>query len=157
MWYLLKEFSNIKKNLLLINKERYIINNYIIGEFDIKKDNQNIRIINSYEESKRENKFFEFKNINENEIRYNYEIRINDELIPFSYFSKFNKKGKYMSKSAIWAIWNELFKISFCINLLSPSTAIIYFPLAILNPSPRFSLFRFSFRALLRLFFHPLP
>ena len=35
---------------------------------------------------------------NEIEIKDNCEIRINDELIPFSYFHKFNKKGKYKIK-----------------------------------------------------------
>ena len=47
--YSIYEFLKIKNNLLLINKERYIINNYIIAEFDIKEDNQNVRITNSYE------------------------------------------------------------------------------------------------------------
>ena len=102
--YSIYEFSKIKNNLLLINKEgEFIINNYIIAEFDIKEDNQNIRIINSYEQAKRENKNIEDKKEYENEaqIKDNCEIRINDELILFSYFHKFNKKGKYMSKSAI--------------------------------------------------------
>ena len=55
--YSIIEFEKIKNNLLLINKEgEYInnnekeINNYIMGEFDIKEDNENIRIINSYEQ-----------------------------------------------------------------------------------------------------------
>ena len=40
--------SKIKNNLLIIDKERNNITyNYIIGELDIKEDNQNIRIINS--------------------------------------------------------------------------------------------------------------
>jgi len=98
--YLIKEFSKIKNNSLLINKERDLINNYIIGELDIKEDNQNIRIINSYEQYCRESIFIKFKKYYENEleIQENCEIRINDELIPFSYFHKFNKKGKYKIK-----------------------------------------------------------
>ena len=71
----------------------------IISEIDIKKDNKNIRIINSYEQY-----FRKFKNVkyekeyeNEKEIK-NCEIRINDEIIPFSFFYKFNKKGKYNIK-----------------------------------------------------------
>ncbi len=49
--YSIKEFSKINNNLILINnKGEYIINNYIIGEFDIKDVNQDIRIINSYEQ-----------------------------------------------------------------------------------------------------------
>ena len=35
---------------------------------------------------------------NEKEIKDNCEIYINDKLIPFSYFYKFNKKGKYTIK-----------------------------------------------------------
>ena len=97
--YSIKEFSKIKKNLLLINKEKDLINNYIIGEFDITGD-QNIRIINSYEQSNRENNFNDYNKEyeNETEMKENCEIRINDKLIPFSYFHKFNKKGKYKIK-----------------------------------------------------------
>ena len=63
--------------MLLINKERYIINNYIIAEFDIKEDNQNVRIINSYEQARRENKNITHgKELeNESEIKDNCEIR----------------------------------------------------------------------------------
>ena len=93
--YSIIELSKIKNNLLIINKEgNNITYNYIIGELDIKEDNQNIRIINSYEQSNREYKFKK----NEKEIKDNCKIRINDELIPFSYFHKFNKKGKYTIK-----------------------------------------------------------
>ena len=96
--YSIIEFSKIKNNLLMIDKKgRNINHNYIIAELYVKEDNQNIRIINSYEQSNREHKFYEYKKENENEkeIKDNCEIRINDELIPFSYFHKFNKKGKY--------------------------------------------------------------
>ena len=96
--YLIIEFSKIKDNVLMIDKEgKKIIFNYIIGELNVNEDNQNIRIINSYEQSNRENKFDEYKKENENEkeIKDNCEIRINDELILFSYFHKFNTKGKY--------------------------------------------------------------
>ena len=45
--YSIEEFSKMRDNLLLINyKGENIINNYIIGEFDIKENNKNIRIIN---------------------------------------------------------------------------------------------------------------
>ena len=49
--YSIIEFENIKNNLLLINKEGKYLNynnknNYIIAEFEIKKDNEYIRIIN---------------------------------------------------------------------------------------------------------------
>ena len=99
--YSIIEFSKIKNNLLIINKEgNNIFMNYIIGELDIKYDQQNIRIINSYEELQRENKYFVYKKEceNEKEIKDNCEIRINGKLFPFSYFYKFNKKGKYTIK-----------------------------------------------------------
>ena len=82
----------------MINKEEKIIkeiNNYIIGEFDIKENNKNIRIINSYEQCNREHRFGKYYNKkyeNEKEIKENCEIRINDKIIPFSYYYKFNKK-----------------------------------------------------------------
>ena len=76
------------------------INNYIIAEIVIKEEdiNKNIRIINSYEENSRTNNN-EIKNKfkNEEEIK-KCEISINDELIPFNYFHKFNTKGKYIIK-----------------------------------------------------------
>ena len=75
---------------------RQQLDNCIIGEFDIKEDEQDIRIINSYEESNRENKnSYEKEYENEKEIKENCIIRINGKFIPFSYFHKFNKKGKY--------------------------------------------------------------
>ena len=102
--YAIIEFEKIKNNLLLIDKEgKYINNNennnYIIAEFDIKEINENIRIINSYEQCCRENKNeYEKEYENEKEIKENCEIYINNELIPFSYFHTFNKKGKYIIK-----------------------------------------------------------
>ena len=98
--YLIIEFSKIKKNLLLINKEGDLLNNYIIAEFDIKENNQNIRIINSYEQVYREYNLIDYKKEyeNEKEIKDNCEIRINDELIPFSYFYTFDGFGKYKIK-----------------------------------------------------------
>ena len=73
--------------------------NYIIAEIDIEEDNTNIRILNSYEENKRCCKGKEIKEDekNEEEIK-KCEIRINSELIPFNYFYKFKKKGKYQIK-----------------------------------------------------------
>ena len=60
--YSIIEFSKIKNNLLIYNKEgKNIFMNYIIGELDIKEVGQKIRIINSYEESRRENKNIEYK------------------------------------------------------------------------------------------------
>ena len=89
--YSIIESSKIKNNSLIVYKD------HIIGELDIKEDEQNIRIINSYEQANREKQFdnYKKKNENEKEIIENCEIIINGDLIPFSYFHKFNKKGKY--------------------------------------------------------------
>ena len=58
--YAIIEFEKINNNILIINKEGKIIeneiNNYIIAQFDIKEENENIRIINSYEQVIREYK-----------------------------------------------------------------------------------------------------
>ena len=75
-------------------------NNYIIAEIDIIEENINkkIRIINSFEQWKREESIIQeddYKYENEEEIKDNCIIKINNEKIPFSYFYKFNKKGKY--------------------------------------------------------------
>ena len=78
------------------NKE----NNYIIAEINIKEEdiNKNIRLINSYEESRRSyNWEIEAKYKNEEEIK-KCEIKINNELFPFNYFYKFKSKGKYIIK-----------------------------------------------------------
>ena len=65
-------------------------NNYIIAELDIKKEhiNKSLRIINSFEQYKREyyledNKD-DYKYQNEKEIK-NCLIKINNTIIPFSY------------------------------------------------------------------------
>ena len=93
-----KDINNRRK------KEHNIKNNknLIIGQIDIKPDdiNKDIRIINSFENIKRENKFIkdqedDWKNENEKEIKENIEIKINGKKIKFSYYHKFEKEGKY--------------------------------------------------------------
>ena len=72
-------------------------NNYIIGGFGFGEYEQKIRIINSYEQINREPshwKHYKKENENEKEIKENCEIRINDKVIPFSYFYNFNNKKK---------------------------------------------------------------
>ena len=83
-----KEISN---NLVL---------NFIVGEIIILKDNinKNIRIINSFEQTKREDKKLEKEEEDKfkNEIQIkSCEIKINGNNIPFNYFYKFKKIGKY--------------------------------------------------------------
>ena len=75
--------------------------NYILAEINIKENdiNKDIRILNSYEEDKRRNKYndekVDFKYENEKEIKENCIIKINNKIIPFNYFYKFKEKGKY--------------------------------------------------------------
>ena len=93
------EKKNHIKNENMNNKK---IDNYIIAEINIKDNDiyKNIRIINSYEEYKRNNIYERYKTENENEkeIKEKCEIKINDKIIPFSYYYKFMKVGKYEIK-----------------------------------------------------------
>ena len=89
-----------KKENLIDNKEK----NYIIAEINIDKNNINkeIRLINSFEKTKEEKKGNYFREIkrkdyynyeNEEEIKDNCEIKINNKKIEFSYFYKFEEEG----------------------------------------------------------------
>jgi len=93
--------------------------NIIIGEIYIKEDdiNKYIRIINSFENVKRENIFilggndiWEYENENEKEIKENIEIKINGKIIDFTYDYKFNKEGKYIIE---YSFKNNLTKTCF--------------------------------------------
>ena len=77
------------------NNKNYIIAEIYINDENINKD---IRIINSYEQFKRENSWIkdEYKNYNEKEIKEKCLIKVNGILIPFSYFYKFKTNGKYI-------------------------------------------------------------
>ena len=80
------------------NSKLNIITNYITGTIEISDEdiNKNIRIINSYEQCVREDKWpIEEEYKNEKEIKENCEIRINDMKIPFTYFYTFKSTGKY--------------------------------------------------------------
>ena len=83
------------KNQSIVNNNK----NYIIAELYIndKNINENIRIINSFEQVKREYSNIEgdYKNENEKEIKENCVIKINGKVIPFNYFYKFKKEGIY--------------------------------------------------------------
>ena len=78
------------------------INNYIIAEIIIKDDDidKNIRIINSYEECKKQKNMEESikeEKMNEEEIKQCI-IEINNEPIPFKYNHIFSEAGKYIIK-----------------------------------------------------------
>ena len=101
--------------------------NYIIAEIEIKEEdiNKYIRIINSFEESKRENKWedeeddYEYEN--EKEIKDNCEIEINNEKISFSYICKFKEKGKYIIK---YSFKNKLNKTNYMFSRCESLTNI---------------------------------
>ena len=87
----------------LINTENKMNNSFIISEINIKEEdiNKEIRIMNSFEEWKRNinyknNDDYEYEN--EKEIKEKCQIKINDKIIIFNYFYKFDKQGKNVIK-----------------------------------------------------------
>ena len=102
------------------NKNDEIKNiNYILAEIEIEKDdvNKDIRIINTFEESKRKYDW-DYKYKNEKEIKGNCTIQINDKYITFNYLYKFTEKGKYTIKYSFKKyIRNVAFMFSECNSL----------------------------------------
>ena len=101
--YYIKYLENINK--ILDNNEIKLINltpNEIICIYDIKKgeddkdDYLNNRILNSYEEAKKEHNLEGINN--EKEIKENCELYLNENKIDFCYKYKFDKEGKYTIK-----------------------------------------------------------
>ena len=97
-----KKFNLSTSIIFIFNHiKNYNNNNYIIAEINIKEDdiNKKIRIINSFEEVKKTNGWKngkdDYKYKNEKEIKENCLIKINSNIIPFSYDYIFTKKGKY--------------------------------------------------------------
>ena len=104
------------------NKQKY--GNYISAEINIRKfyTNQNIRIINSYEESiKERNLIIESKYENEKEIKENCIIKINNKKIDFNYFYNFKETGKfkleYIFKNNIKNVNCMFYKCIFLTNI----------------------------------------
>ena len=108
-----KEENNVIKinNNSIINDKEHEkdyydkkITNFIKAEIiiDDKNINKNIRILNSFEEFKKnyritniqKKNFYKYEN--EKEIRDNCEIQINNNIINFSYFFEFKSVGKYI-------------------------------------------------------------
>ena len=98
---ILNDIKNEMNNININNKNNYkniIIGEIYINEYNINKD---IRIINSFENCKREGKivgeseyYTQFEN--EKEIKENTIIKINGKIIEFTYYYKFPEKGKYI-------------------------------------------------------------
>ena len=95
--------ENIKntKQLFKRYKQYSNDNNYITAKIKINKDDidKDIRIINSFEKYKIENKIKQssddIKYENEQEIKENIQIQIEKKYIDFSYFHKFKSEGEY--------------------------------------------------------------
>ena len=87
-----------KSKELIYHKEK---ENYIVGEIEIKEEdiNKDIRIINSFEQSKRnkiqwKDKEDDYKYENEKEIKENCKIEINNKKIHLVIFINLKKKEK---------------------------------------------------------------
>ena len=98
-------YNNSNKNNINTNSTGVLKNkNYIIATFKIKKEdiNKNIRIINSFEEFKEDVSDIKKENRimlnNEKNIGQFCEIEIDNKVIPFSYFHKFDKEGEHKIK-----------------------------------------------------------
>ena len=119
---------NLSTNIISIfNHIKNYNNNYIIAEVEIEEEdiNKKIRIINSYEEFKRINDLKvgedDYKYENEKEIKENYEIKINNNIIAFNYYYEFKKKGKYKIE---YRFKNKLSKICYMFSNCSSLTNI---------------------------------
>ena len=96
---IINDIDKDKKEMIIL---AYNINNYIIGEIEINEDNinRNIRIINTFEEFKRQERWWgdredDYKYENEKEIKENCIIKIKNKIIPFNYLYNFKGKGKF--------------------------------------------------------------
>ena len=108
--------NNIKNNDSNNSYSENNENNYIVAEYCIDDNSvyQNIKIINSYEQCKRENPKLIFdKNMeNEKELKDNCKIEIEGKIIPFSYYYQFKDKSlrvKYIFTKKLKLI-NYLFR-----------------------------------------------
>ena len=83
------------KNIIIENNINDANNNYIKGIIEVKNDNETLRILNSFKRPKSKGSSVkDQKPENYKEIE-NIEIKINEKIIPFNYFYKFEKQGKY--------------------------------------------------------------
>ena len=93
--------KNILNDINNISSEE----NIIVCEYDIKKgkddkdDYLNQRIINSFEEAKRNDDGIKEGTNNENEIKENCELYLNNKKIDFCYKYEFPKDGKYINSN----------------------------------------------------------
>ena len=107
-----KDINGQSKNSEIKNKNN-LENNYILAEIEITSYNvnQNVRIINSYEEYQANANFHSIREEEKNEDQIkNCEITINDKTIPFNYFHIFKEIGKYSIK---YSFKHQLTKTNF--------------------------------------------
>ena len=74
--------------------ETYSQDNFIICEYEIKEIDEPVQILNCFEEASCSNEGLE----NENELRENCELHLNDKIIDFTFKYQFPKEGKYIIK-----------------------------------------------------------
>ena len=129
---LLEKYDEYKKEykkdyIYITNKRNEIIKknnyketkNYIIGEINVNKDNKKLRIINSCDHDNKANKKV---------IEETTKIRIDGKVLDkFSYFHKFNKRGKYTIE---YEFGTNLEKTC---NMFSGCDALTYLDLSNLN------------------------
>ena len=96
--------ENNEKQIKDENNNNKLNDNFILAEIYIEKYdiNKEIRIINSYEQYKREFNLKDEENDNEyeneKEIKEKCMIKINNKIIEFNYFYNFEEEGKYEIK-----------------------------------------------------------
>ena len=90
------KYSNLMDIYYKIKNIKY--SNYIISQIDIKENdiNKEIRIINDKSIVYKGLFSEEIDEIDNEQIKKYCEIKVNDKLIPFSYYYKFQEKGKYI-------------------------------------------------------------
>ena len=81
-----------------------------MGVINVIENDLKLRIINSYENAKKEKEYLEIGIENEKEIKA-YDIFIDDKKIDFTYYYCFKNKGKYKIKY----IFKNLIKSANCI------------------------------------------
>ena len=121
------EMEYNKNNII---KKEEIEYNIIIGKIRVEKTCLRHRIINSYENVKRENKNLFWNNVkaieNEEQIK-NCEIFINEMKINFNYYYEFPKEGIYVIKYIFKNIFNSTnFMFYGCYALISLDLSNFY-------------------------------
>ena len=124
-----EKLGNISTKVLIEEYKHFEkeVNNIIIGEIHVRKNdiNENVQIINSFENVKRinenDNKEDDWEYENEELMKENIEIKINGKKIDFSYLYKFEKVGiykiKYKFKKSLTKINHMFYDCKRLINL----------------------------------------